>query len=96
MERENQCKRITRFRLKNEVGEEKYWKGEDKMRLCEGGEGEHGGMFVVRKIYRGWKKREVGKRHTGGWYKWRKGENGRERQNRTNVKEEYRRSWEHD
>lgn len=53
-------------------------------------------MFVVRKIYRGWKKREVGKRHTGGWYKWRKGENGRERQNRTNVKEEYRRSWEHD
>lgn len=30
-------------------------------------------MFVVRKICRGWKKREVGKRHTGGWYKWRKG-----------------------
>lgn len=39
MERENQCKRIARFRLKKEVGEEKYWKGEDEMRLCEGGGG---------------------------------------------------------
>lgn len=39
MKRENQCKRIARFRLKNEVGEEKYWKGEDEMRLCGGGGG---------------------------------------------------------